>query len=58
MIISAIPIPFLDDFLLIICSLWFLLFFASFLIPMITGVMLLTLEPELRPKGTSIATTC
>ena len=37
---SALPIPFMNSFLVVKVLLWMLLFFGGFILPIITGVML------------------
>jgi len=38
----AVPIPFLDNFVIIAALLWFLLFFGGAILPAMTGMMLNT----------------
>jgi hypothetical protein len=43
-LISAIPIPFIDNFVLFCVLLWFLLFFGGSILPSLTGIMLNTVK--------------
>jgi MFS transporter, Spinster family, sphingosine-1-phosphate transporter len=46
--ITAVPVPFLDNFVFVICCIWIMLFCGGFILPIVTGVMLTTVEPEMR----------
>ena len=39
---SAAPIPFVNNFVLVVVLLWFLLFFGGSILPCMTGIMLNT----------------
>ena len=45
----AAPSPYVDDFVLVITLLWLFLFIGGILVPLMTGIMLASVEPELRP---------
>lgn len=52
---SAAPIAFLDNFYLFVTLLWFLLFFGGAILPSMTGIMLNTVEGELKTVANSVA---
>ncbi len=49
------PIPFYDSFEYVTINLGIYLFFGGILLPLLTGIMLSTVEPELRPQANSFA---
>ena len=51
----ALPVPFFDNFLYIIFSIWWMLFFGGYILPIVTGVMLTTVKADLRPQANSLA---
>jgi len=51
----AIPIPFLDNFIIIAALLWFLLFFGGAILPAMTGMMLNTVEGSQKTAANSLA---
>ena len=46
---SAIPVPYFDNFYIAASFLWSLLFFGAFILPILTGVMLSTVNVNNRP---------
>lgn len=54
-ILSALPIPFIDNVYISITFFWFLLFFGAMVLPLQTGVILTKVRPEMRPRANSIA---
>lgn len=50
--------PFANCFAWCIILMWLVLFFGGILLPLFTGIMLSTVEAELRPKANSIANLC
>ena len=54
-ILSALPIPFVDDKFSVIILFWLLLFFGAMVLPILTAVILSKVEPEIRPRANSIA---
>jgi sugar phosphate permease len=51
----AIPIPFLDNFVIIAALLWFLLFFGGAILPAMTGMMLNTVNGAQKTTANSLA---
>lgn len=51
----AAPIPFLDNFAVFTALLWLLLFSGGFILPPLTGVMLSTVDEELKTTANSLA---
>ena len=47
--LSALPVPYFDNFLIAAAFLWSLLFFGAFILPILTGVMLSTVSVANRP---------
>lgn len=56
--VIGISIPLLNDFDHATLLLWMLLFFGGLMLPLQTGLMLSTVEPELRPKANALAYFC
>lgn len=54
---GAVPIPFLDDFHVVIGLFWVVLFAGAFILPIMTGIMFTLVEPELKAQATSLANT-
>lgn len=54
-LICAAPIPFLDNFYIVIVLLWFLLFFGGSILPCMTGIMLSTVDQNLKTTANSVA---
>lgn len=54
-ILSALPIPLVDNVHAALTLFWFLLFFGAMILPILTGVILTKVEPEIRPRANSIA---
>jgi hypothetical protein len=46
--VSSLPIPFLTNYWAAAANMWLLLFFGGFSLPILTGVMLSSVPPELR----------
>jgi hypothetical protein len=44
-VLACLPIPFIDDFYICISILWVLLFFGGFMLPILTGILLNSVEP-------------
>ena len=53
--ICAVPIPFINDFELVIFLLWFLLFFGGALMPAVMGLMISSVPKKLRAFANSTA---
>jgi hypothetical protein len=51
--IVATPAPFFDKYILAATSIWCLLFFGGAMVPGLTGMMLSSVEPELRGFASS-----
>ena len=54
-IVVALPIPFIDSVYGALTLFWFLLFFGAMILPILTGVILTKVAPEIRPRANSIA---
>lgn len=54
-LISALPCPFVDSFVVFCICLWFLLFFGGAILPALTGILLNTVEPNQKTVANSIA---
>jgi len=54
-ILVSLPIPFLDHVYTVLTLFWLLLFFGAMMLPILTGVILTKVEPEMRPRANSIA---
>ena len=55
-VINAIPIPFLSNKITVYLLLWLVFFFGASILPTMTGIMLNSVEIELRTTANSIAT--
>jgi len=55
---AAIPIPYFDDFYIVVTLIWILLFAGGFILPILTGIMLNTVDVFDRPQANSIANLC
>ena len=53
--LSALPIPFMNDFYHFLTLVWFLLFFGGFVLPPITGIMLNSVTEYQRTSANSFA---
>lgn len=54
-ITSACLVPLTSDLTMTIAYLWILLFIGAIVLPIITGVMLTKIKPEMRPRANSIS---
>jgi hypothetical protein len=54
-VLSALPIPFLNNFYHFVTFVWFLLFFGGFVLPPITGIMLNSVTEYQRTSANSFA---
>merc|ERR1712086_921242 len=54
-VLSAAPIPFISNFPVFVALLWFLLFFGGAILPCMTGIMLNTVNKQLKTTANSIA---
>lgn len=54
-IVVSIPVPFTHTLLVCACSIWFLLFFGSFLLPAMTGIMIKSVAESHRITASSLA---
>ena len=54
-LLCAAPIPFMMNFPVFITLLWFLLFFGGFILPAMTGIMLSTVDENLKATANSLA---
>jgi MFS transporter, Spinster family, sphingosine-1-phosphate transporter len=52
---SAIPIPFLDNYRILLVLLWLLLFFGGCLLPALVGMMIGSVTKNLRAFANSTA---
>lgn len=52
---SAAPIPFVNEFPVFVCLLWFLLFLGGSMLPSMTGIMLSTVDKQFKTTANSIA---
>jgi hypothetical protein len=48
-IAASVPFPFIDDYKMCILLIWIVLFCGAIILPILTGVMLSSVQPELRP---------
>lgn len=56
--VSALPIPFVNNFYLFLALLWILLFSGGFIVPIVTGIILISVKPNERTIANSIANLC
>ena len=49
--LTALPLPFINDFYFFVLDLWLCLFFGACLMPPITGIMICSMPKDLRPMG-------
>ena len=54
-IVVSLPIPFIDHVYTVLTLFWLLLFFGAMILPILTGVILTKVEPEMRPRANAIA---
>ena len=54
----AVPFPFINNGWVAFSVVWFVLFFGGIILPIMTGVMLLTVDDELRPEANAFANLC
>lgn len=54
-LLSALPLPFLDNFVVFCFLMWLLLFFGGAILPSMTGIMLSTVSVEQKTTANSIA---
>ena len=54
-LVTSIPIPFLDSYIVVCVLLWLLLFFGGAILPALTGIMLNTVKPSQKIAANSIA---
>jgi len=52
---SALPVPFVNNFPLFLILLWMLLFAGGFIVPVVTGIILVSVKPSLRTAANSLA---
>jgi len=52
---SALPVPFVNSFWLFLLLLWILLFAGGFIVPVVTGIILISVKPSLRTVASSLA---
>jgi len=57
-VISAIFVPMSNDFKVLILLIWIMLFCGGYILPITTGVMLNSVENNLRPQANSMANFC
>ena len=57
-IIVVIPIPFSNNFPLFGVLLWFMLLFGGWLLPSLTGLMLISVDEQLRGSANSLSQFC
>jgi sugar phosphate permease len=46
---ASLPFPFIDDYRICIILIWIILFCGALILPILTGIMLSTVQPDLRP---------
>ena len=46
---ASLPFPFVDNYKICILLIWIVLFCGALILPIMTGIMLSSVEPELRP---------
>ena len=54
----ALPVPYFDSLWVVGALLWLLLFVGAFIMPILTGVMLHTVEVDDRPQANAVANLC
>jgi len=54
----ALPVPYFDSFWIVCALLWLLLFVGAFIMPILTGVMLLSVDVDDRPQANAVANLC
>ena len=54
-VLSALPIPFIDNFWIFVILLWLLLFFGGYMMPSLSGIMLETIDADFKATGNSVA---
>lgn len=54
----ALPVPYVDSFRLVAALIWLLLFLGAFIMPILTGVMLHTVDVNDRPQANAVANLC
>ena len=54
-VIAAVIIPMSNDFKVLILLIWILLFCGGYILPITTGVMINSVENDLRPQANSLA---
>ena len=52
---AACPFPFVDDYRICIILIWILLFCGAVILPILTGIMLSSVQVELRPQANSLS---
>lgn len=52
---AACPFPFFDDYRICIILIWIILFCGAVILPMLTGIMLSSVQTELRPQANSLS---
>lgn len=54
-IAASLPFPFVNDYRICILLIWIVLFCGALILPILTGIMLSSVEPELRPQANSLS---
>lgn len=57
-ICSVIPFPWVEDYRIGVLIIWIVLFCGAFILPIMNGVLLCVVEPELKEHAQSIANIC
>ena len=52
---NGLPVPYLNNFYLVIILIWLLLFFGAMILPILTGIMLDSVDLNLKTRANSIA---
>lgn len=55
MLVFGLPLSNVDDFYMLNTLLWVIMFLGGLMIPLMTGIMLQSLDPELRPNANAFA---
>jgi hypothetical protein len=54
-VVSALPVPFVDSYVLFQLLIWLLLFFGGFIVPVLTGILLISVKPHEKTIANSVA---
>lgn len=51
----GVPVPFVTNFIFFFVLIWLLLFFGGFIVPVVTGILLISVKPHERTIANSLA---